>query len=96
MTVISVSTPTNRSGRLAVEACKFGVSADLVDADEQNVYVDLHSDSDYRTIQVGLRAGVTFLAAVDEVEHGEKIRAYPIRQTKDEVTALNAGKPFVW
>lgn len=96
MTVISVSTPTSRSGVLSVEACKYGVTADLVDADETNVYVDLTSDSDYRTIMVGLRSGVTFLAAVDEVEHGEKVRAYPIRQTKDEVTALNKGQPFVW
>lgn len=80
MSVISVSIPASAYPVLTNVALKFGVQADRIDIDEdsQTVYVDLHAEP-YRAISVGLRAGATFLAAVDEVEHGEVIKSRPVR-----------------
>lgn len=81
MTVISVSIPARSYPVLTNVALKYGVSADLVDTDEDTstVYVDLHAEP-YRAISVGLKAGATFLAAVDEVEHGEVIKSRPVHR----------------
>lgn len=81
MSVISVSVPARSYPVLTNIALKFGVQADRVDIDEdsQTVYVDLHADA-RRAIQVGLRAGASFLAVVDEVEHGEVIKSRPVHR----------------
>lgn len=92
--IISVSVPVQRNGRLMVEATKYGVSADRVEVDveAQRVYVDLFSDDVFRTLKVGVLAGAEFHAAVDHVEHGEKVRVYPNRQSEDEKAALRKGE----
>lgn len=80
MSVISVSIPASRYAVLTNVALKFGVQADRVDVDEdsQTVYVDLHADS-RRSLEVGVRSGATFLAVVDNIEHGEVIKSRPVK-----------------
>ncbi len=99
MSVVSVSV-RGSAGRIMNEACKYGVQADVVDVERDGkittVFVDLHGAAGEKVDLVITRSGASRLAEVDKIEHGETVRPYPNRQTKDEEAALRAGKPYVW
>jgi hypothetical protein len=59
-------------------ALKFGTHLETIDTDGDLVYADLEGDN-YRTLTVAVRAGATPLAVVDNIEHGERVRHYPVR-----------------
>lgn len=71
MPVLSILIPAKDESRLAIAACKHGIPAEVIDREDNSVYVDLYGKTE-KMSAVAKEVGASILAEVPKVPYRGK------------------------